>query len=160
MESHIQAGHAALQGLEESNFDERAEAKRNFEQLYKVFLKFKQTPIESAADSPLLGWLKLMMKTIDYVQTAQYNNYFKEFDKKLTKNILKRCVVEPFAERIMQKVTTEEGDNETGLGEIRLFEHDESTIQQLNEVLKGLLKMNGVQGLTGNLKDWLSVPLV
>jgi len=36
-------GHAALEKLEESKFEERNEAKRNFESLYKIFAKFKQS---------------------------------------------------------------------------------------------------------------------
>jgi len=45
-----------------------------------------------------------MIQIIEYIQTPQYNNFFKEFDKKLSKNVLKRCVVDPFSERIMKKV--------------------------------------------------------
>ena len=41
--------------------------------------------------------------------------------------------------------------------EIHFIENDEAAIQQMNDVLKALLKIN--QGLTSNLKDWLAVPL-
>ena len=73
--------------------------------------------------------------------------------------MLKRCIVDPFAERIMKKVQRQ-GDGEVAIeqAEIQFFENGEATIQQMNDVLKALLKMN--QGLTSNLKDWLAVPLL
>ena len=45
-----------------------------------------------------------MNEIIDYVKSPQFNNFYREFDKKLTKNVLKRCVVDPFTERIMKKI--------------------------------------------------------
>ena len=58
-------------------------------------------------DKVLKPYLILMIDIIEYIQCPQYNNFFKEFDKKLTKNILKRCIIEPFAERIMKKCVHE-----------------------------------------------------
>ena len=34
---------------------------------------------------------------MSYIKEPQYANFFKNFDKKLTKNIMKRCVVDVFA---------------------------------------------------------------
>ena len=53
-----------------------------------------------------------MNDIIEYVKSPQFNNFFKEYDKKLTKNVLKRCVIDPFTERIMRKDATEEEKNE------------------------------------------------
>lgn len=70
------------------------------------------------------------MKIIDYIGSPQYNNFFKEFDKKLTKNLLKRCIVDPFAERIMKKVQQpSDGETAVELAEIQFFENDEETIK-------------------------------
>ena len=44
-----------------------------------------------------------MIRIMDYCQSTQFANFFKAFDRKLTKNVLKRCVVDPFSERIMRK---------------------------------------------------------
>ena len=41
-------GYTALEGLQASKFDERNEAKRNFDLLYKVFAKFKTNRADSA----------------------------------------------------------------------------------------------------------------
>ena len=61
----------------------------------------------------------------------------------------------------MKKVQRQ-SDDEVGVIsesiEIQFFENDEATIQQMNDVLKALLKIN--QGLTSNLKDWLALPLL
>jgi len=51
-----------------------------------------------------------------------------------------------------------EGEAAVEQAEIQFFENDEAAIQQMNDVLKALLKIN--QGLTSNLKDWLAVPLL
>ena len=45
-----------------------------------------------------------MIQIVEWVDSPQYKNFFKEFDRKLSKNVLKRCIVEPFSERIMRKV--------------------------------------------------------
>jgi hypothetical protein len=44
-----------------------------------------------------------MNEIIDYVKMAQA----KKFDKKLAKNILKRCVISPLIERFMKKASTD-----------------------------------------------------
>lgn len=54
--------------------------------------------------------LEIMIEIMNYVQSPQYQNYFAQFDKKLTKNILKRCIVEVIAERILSKKSRDEHD--------------------------------------------------
>ena len=49
----------------------------------------------------LQGYLDLMEKVIDYVETPQFLLFFAKFDKKLKKNVIKRCAVVPLAERIL-----------------------------------------------------------
>lgn len=53
MDNDLKMGYAALQSLEEAKFEERNEAKRNFETLYKTFAKFKQTQPSDAEQSQL-----------------------------------------------------------------------------------------------------------
>ena len=97
--------------------------------------------------------LDLMIKIMDYCQSPQFANFFKAFDKKLTKNVLKRCVIDPFTERVMKKpISPDQKD------EIEILAQDPQVIDQINEVLKKLISINAV--LTNNLKDWLCSPLV
>ena len=51
----------------------------------------------------LPDFLEIMIELIEYIQTPAYINYFQNYDKKLTKNILKRCIVEVICERILGK---------------------------------------------------------
>ncbi len=89
--------------LKESTLEDRVETKKGFESMYRIFNRFKQELVVSNQNQNVLKiYIQLMTDIIEYVQSPQYNNFFKEFDKKLTKNILKRCVVEPFNERIMK----------------------------------------------------------
>jgi len=96
-----------LATIKDSGFDSRTETKKNFDILYKTFNSFKKQK-----DSNIVEHLELMNSIIDYVKSAQFNNFFKEFDKKLTKNVLKRCVIDPFTERIMKKASSPEEKDE------------------------------------------------
>ena len=96
-----------------------------------------------------------MTDIIEYVQSPQYNNFFKEFDKKLTKNILKRCVVEPFNERIMKKCLRSKSENEQVLmTEIELYEREDAVIGAMNNMLKELFKID--KFITDSLKELMS----
>jgi len=77
---------------------------------------------------------------LEYIQTPQYNNFFKQFDKKLTKNLLKRCVIDPLATLVSSHPIK-----------------DKALIVALNNLLEELMSVN--QLLTPNLKDWLREPL-
>ena len=98
-----------------------------------------------------------MIDIIEYIQSPQYHNFFKEFDKKLTKNILKRCVVEPFNDRIMKK--SQRPNSEGNMVEATEVEFcPEDTIEMLNTLLKELFKID--KFISNSLKEWISVPLV
>lgn len=47
-------------------------------------------------------FIKLQRMIVAYLHTPAYINYYKCHDKKLTKNTVKRCVVEPFCEKYMK----------------------------------------------------------
>ena len=49
----------------------------------------------------LQGYLELMEKVIDYTETPQFKLFFAKFDKKLRKNVIKRCAIIPLAEKIL-----------------------------------------------------------
>ena len=49
----------------------------------------------------MLGYLDLMAEVVDYVETPQFVQFFQKFDKKLRKNVVKRCVVSPLAEKVL-----------------------------------------------------------
>ena len=49
----------------------------------------------------LQGYLELMDKVIDYTETPQFKLFFAKFDKKLRKNVIKRCAIIPLAEKIL-----------------------------------------------------------
>lgn len=78
-----------------------------------------------------------MDSIIDYIKSAQFNNFFKKFDKKLTKNVLKRCVINPFTERIMKKASSPEEKDE-----IEILAANEQNIKALNKVLINLNSVN------------------
>ena len=72
----------------------------------------------------LAEYLDLMIKIMDYSQSPQFANFFKAFDKKLSKNVLKRCVIDPFTERIMKKsISPDEKD------EIEILAQDPQIIE-------------------------------
>ena len=41
-----------------------------------------------------------MREALDFLETPTFNNFYGKFDKKLRKNVVKRCAVEPLIERI------------------------------------------------------------
>ena len=123
---------AALDALQASRFENRMETKRNFEVLYKAFGQFKkQSGVKNLAE-----YLDLMIKIMDYCQSPQFANFFKAFDKKLTKNVLKRCVIDPFTERIMKKsIPPDQKD------EIEILAQDPQVINHINENVSELWRL-------------------
>jgi len=79
-----------------------------------------------------------MDHVLDFVQSAQFNNFYKCFDKKLTKNILKRCIVDPF-------------------DSVNFSSFKADDIKTVNRVLAKILDAHHM--LTQNLKDWLRDPV-
>ena len=53
-------------------------------------------------------YVRLQRQIVAYLHTPQYVNYYKSQDKKLTKNTVKRCVLEPFCEKFMKVHGSEE----------------------------------------------------
>ena len=79
--------------LKSGTFDERDETKKNFEVLYKLFQKMKsEDKIISICE-----YCSVMNEIIEFVKCPQFKNYYKTYDKKLTKNVLKRCLVDPLS---------------------------------------------------------------
>ena len=105
-ETDVEEFKKAMDSLKESKFDDRVETKKCFDAIYRIFNRFKTDAVISSKnenpDKVLDLYLPMMIEIIEYIQSPTYNNFFKDFDKKLTKNILKRCIVEPFADRIMK----------------------------------------------------------
>jgi len=56
----------------------------------------------------LNDYLQLINAILEYSESPSYKNYFAKFDKKLTKNLVKRCVVEPLCEKFLVKLEAEE----------------------------------------------------
>ena len=76
-------------------------------------------------------------------------------DKKLTKNILKRCIVDPICERLLKQ---QHNVDEAAASEIEAFYGSNSKVlQAFNRVLVSLSQVNSL--LTPNLKEWLALPL-
>ena len=59
-------------------------------------------------------YVRLQRQIIAYLKTPQYVNYYKSQDKKLTKNTVKRCVLEPFIEKFLKPDGILEGVSEVG----------------------------------------------
>ena len=80
---------------------------------------------------------------------------FQKQDKKLTKNILKRCIVEPLVERLLSKQVN---DGSQLVTEIEALYGDSiDIIQSFTRVLLALMRSS--QMLTPTLKDMLSQPI-
>lgn len=62
-------------------------------------------------------YVALMRKLVEFLTTAAYHNYFKKYDKKLTKNIVKRCVIEPFSDKFMKSKEQQNEGQEIGNSE-------------------------------------------
>ena len=73
-------------------------------------------------------------------------NYYKDFDKKLVKNVLKRCIVDPICERYLS------GQNM----EIEKYTCSEGTLAKLNKLI---LQVINHSGMTNNLLDWMNEPI-
>ena len=48
-------------------------------------------------------YVNLQRQVVAYLITPSFVNYYKVHDKKLTKNTIKRCVVDPFCEKMMKQ---------------------------------------------------------
>ena len=79
-----------------------------------------------------------MEVVLEFVQSVQFNNFYKCFDKKLTKNIWKRCIVDPF-------------------DCVDFSAFSPKDVQVVNKVLAKILEAHNL--LTQNLKDWLRDPV-
>lgn len=99
----LKSGIQALETLKAAGFDERDAAKQEFMALYHTFTNFTIDAKKTQSDS-LYEYLGLMEQIIDYVATPQFKNFFREFDKKLHKNVIKRCAVLPLSERVLTTV--------------------------------------------------------
>jgi len=51
----------------------------------------------------LPDYVALMQGIVEYLHSPHYINMFKKYDKKLTKNMIKRCVVEQFCDKFLKK---------------------------------------------------------
>ena len=81
-------------------------------------------------------------------------NFYQTLDKKLTKNLLKRCVVEPFTEKLMKKTI------EDGKFEMQRYVTHIATIDNLNKTLcliskEGLLSNHLKIVLRGALGEYI-----
>jgi len=71
-----------------------------------------------------------MKDVIDFIQTPKYHNFFAE--KKLTNNLIKRCIIEPFCSKFINKENSKEIEKS-------LTENME-TLKLMNEILAHLTK--------------------
>ena len=83
-----------------SGFDERDQTKLEFLNLYHTFKNFRINAKKIEHDS-LLGYLKLMLSLIEFIQGPQFAQFFANFDRKLRKNVVKRCIVLPLTKRVL-----------------------------------------------------------
>ena len=96
----LKSGRLALMKLKESSFDERDVTKHSFKALQHTFKNFTLEAKKTQNDT-LLNYLCLMEEIIDYVETPQFKMFFQKFDKKLRKNVIKRCAINPLAEKVL-----------------------------------------------------------
>jgi len=107
-----------------------------------------------------------MREALDFLETPLFNNFYAKFDKKLRKNVVKRCAVEPLIERIFSpppNTTTPQGadsasDEEDEAILVAPFLKDEGLMDALTEVLLRVVK-DGVatEALCGRLAPSLRI---
>lgn len=96
-ESPLAEAFQALRSLEQVRHENIANEKKNFEYLHQTFKKMKGLNNELLPD-----FIDLQRQIVAYLQTPSYVNFYKCHDKKLTKNTIKRCVIEPFCDKFMK----------------------------------------------------------
>ena len=96
----MRTGDLALEKIKASRFDDREATKLEFLNLFQTFKNFKVNAKKTQHDS-LVGYLRLMHKLVVYILEHQFTMYFANFDKKLRKNVVKRCLIQPLTQRIM-----------------------------------------------------------
>ena len=96
-ESPLKEAFQALRNLENVRHENVQNEKKNFEYLQTTFRKMKGLNNEHLPE-----YVKLQKQIVAYLHTPSYTNYYKVHDKKLTKNTVKRCFVEPFCDKFMK----------------------------------------------------------
>ena len=94
----IQRAKDALEQLKASRFEDNEKNTELFEVFYETFTKMKDEKNEW-----LHEYASLMHDITEFLETSLYLNYFAKYDKKLTKNIVKRCLIKPFKGKIMKQ---------------------------------------------------------
>ena len=66
--------------------------------------------MKSLNNEALPEYVRLQRQIVAYLHSPAYVNYYKGSDKKLTKNMVKRCILEPFCEKYMKVHAHEDGE--------------------------------------------------
>jgi hypothetical protein len=113
-----------MQSLREAKFEEKESLKPKFIVLYQFFNKLvtHRAPEKSVSNlhgdqdsakqgladfeyseekASVIAELTLMKDCLDLVESETYSKLFGAFDKKLRKNVIKRCVVEPLIDHYL-----------------------------------------------------------
>ena len=89
-------------------------------------------------------YVSLQNQIVHYLRSPSYANYYKNHDKKLTKNTVKRCVVEPFIDKFMKSPSQSSAGEMVNVltVEIARFKDQPSVFEILNETLITLDESN------------------
>jgi len=86
----------------------------------------------------LPDFVRLQRQIIAYLTSPSYINYYKCHDKKLTKNTMKRCFVEPFCDKFLKINSVSVAAGAQGnplMSEIARFKETHSVYETLNQTL-------------------------
>ena len=98
-----------------------------------------------------------MQAIIEFLSSPYYINNCAKIDKKLTKNLLKRCVTEPICDRLLVQ-NHKISQDDIAVTELEAhYSGDSEVLKKFNRVLFALLKASSM--LTPTLKDSLTGPL-
>ena len=114
----------ALRDLVESKSDNIAIEKQNFEIITLCFKKMK-----GLNNDLLPEYVNLMHQLVDFLHSPKYINFYKKYDKKLTKNMIKRCFVEPFSDKFMKY----DGDDPHSF-ELARFKSHPNVLEKINSI--------------------------
>jgi hypothetical protein len=110
-----------------------AAEKKNFEFLQTTFRKMKGLNNDMLPD-----FIRLQRQIVAYLHTPSYVNYYKCHDKKLTKNTVKRCFVEPFCDKFLKINSVSVAAGAQGnpmMSEIARFKDNHSVFETLSQTL-------------------------
>ena len=133
--------------MENAKFDDAQSEKKNFVVVQQTFKKMKGLNNELLPE-----YVKLMRQVITFMQTPVYANFYANYDRKLSKNLVKRCFLEPFSDKFLK--------TDESTFELARFKTYPNIFATLNDIFKDLDERNMLsESQKSELKPYLETYL-